>query len=255
MQNDIREELNICEQKIEIMKESEFREIQNKVCSKVDYLYTVLRKLPYVNPESLQRCKGVINASPYNARTPELNYCVDAIVFEIPFQNLTHLSKDLNENIDKAQLKLYIKGIIDASAWKDENKNLWKDISFKAELILLTLEGKRYCKCFHVDQIENVENNFQQIHPLSHLHFSGYLETDLPRLVHYPMDLILGLSMLLQNFDLEQYERLIKDSIYVSLCYESQKRILKPYFANFISPIDRNGKCNTNIKRVCPYLL
>ena len=245
------------------MKQSEFENIKCQVCTEMEYLYKALCKFPNVNSEVLQCSKKKILSSPFKNDTSKIDVSIEAITFDISTANIKHLLLRGDDDIDNVKLRLCMTGIIDANIWKDKDKNPWKTLSFKAELLILTLQGKLYSKCFHVDQIDSEETKSQEIHPVSHLHFNfnnidsteDSISCDVPRLVHYPIDIVLGISIALQSYAPDLYKHLKNDNYYISLCHDRQKRILKPYFENFVSAIDRKGKSNTNIKQVCPYLL
>lgn len=247
------------------MKHNEFKNIQGILCSKIDFLYnTLVYAIPQVNVEELHRCKDLVKSASFESKT--LKLMVAAISFDIPFTTIRHLQINREMDIDNIRLQLGFDGTIDATLWKKEEENPWVKSSFKAELMILTMQGKRYSKGFHIDYSANMETTYQEVHPSSHMHFNFIVNDDIsstedkfsidvPRLVHYPLDLVLGISLVLQNYAPELYQKLANNHQYLSLSYESQRRIIKPYFNNFINCIDSKGKSNVNIKKVCPYLL
>lgn len=243
------------------MKRDEFERIQQQVCVKVDYLYDVLRTIPDINAESLQRAKKIIVSSPYVDKQEKINYIIDDIIVTISKTDLKRLSKIPCSEIYLAEMRIRMNGVIDAQLWREVEKNPWDTLTFGVELIVLSMNGNSYSKKFHVDQINREEISFKEVHPLSHLHFNDTLEDgdgksiNVPRLVHYPMDVVLGLSMALQNFAPEMFKKLRTKGQYISLVYESQKRILLPYFSSFSNCIDLEGKSNEAVRTLCPYLL
>lgn len=238
------------------MKKAEFELIKGTICAKIGCLYEALRTIPGIDSEPLNRSKQIIISSAYNVQQEQIYYTVENIRFTVSASNLKHLSAEDGKPIDQVELYLSCNGILDANLYKDDDKNPWKELSFKAELVILTMGGV-YSKIFHVDQICCDNQNYGEVHPFSHLHFmvDGSGTIDLPRLVHYPFDIVLGLSVALQNYLPDAYAQLKMNSQYIGLCYQSQKRLLKPYIEMYCNGIDSDGKANATIKKACPYLL
>lgn len=98
--------------------------------------------------------------------------------------------------------------------------------------------------CWHLDREENVAGDF--IHPLYHLHAGGNkLKNDSidagelvfigsPRIPHPPMDIILAIHFVIQNFinngECELKSKLLADYDYQDIVERAQKRVLDPYF-------------------------
>ena len=244
------------------MGKNEFEGIKRQICTKIDYLYEALcASIPSINAESLFRSKNIINESPFVNQNERINCSIEDVIIKVPSTEIKHLSRLDGENIDQVELRISLNGCINANAWKDEDKNPWETLTLRTKLIVLTMTDL-YSKNYHVDLIESKENVYQEIHPLSHIHFQDTrencaknVEIDVPRLVHFPLDMVLGLSIALRNYMPEAYEKLKNNSIYLGLCYESQKRLLVPYFEDYKNGIDNNGKANKTIQKVCPYLV
>lgn len=98
--------------------------------------------------------------------------------------------------------------------------------------------------CWHLDREENTIGDF--IHPLYHLHAGGNQLKDgnidagglvligSPRIPHPPMDIILAIHFVIQNFinngDFEQKRKLLDDYDYQDVIERARKRVLDPYF-------------------------
>lgn len=196
------------------MKESQFNSIKSQICQNVELLHTVLRSISAINAEALGQSKKKVIQSPY--QNERINYSVNDIIIRIPIENAKRFSKTAISDINDVELHLSMNGLVDANLWREEDKNPWQSLSFRAELKICTMEGEHLLKSFHVDQIPESDSDFKEVHPLSHVHFSEGVEgnnacmrEDLPRLVHYPLDIVLGLSVALQNY---------APQIFVSLC-------------------------------------
>ena len=127
-------------------------------------------------------------------------------------------------------------------------------------------EGVHYFG-FHLDRHHESQKS-DEIHPVYHLHYiqnpkdipdfnyGSTLNIDSPRFTHYPMDIILGLTFLIANFQPNNYQRLINDREFKVLLKEYQATILKPYShtlsANWIKD---SSNINWNPFLLCPYLV
>ena len=108
------------------------------------------------------------------------------------------------------------------------------------------LGGVDHSICWHIDRDSAVESD--EIHPLYHLQYSdgrtyykkgeaidykwgNSIYLDVPRLVHYPMDLFVGLSFIVTNFyKKDTMYKLHANSIFTHRFSESEDQVLKPYF-------------------------
>ncbi|MCT3733713.1 hypothetical protein HZQ80_05915 [Elizabethkingia anophelis] len=121
---------------------------------------------------------------------------------------------------------------------------------------------------FHIDR-HNGDANTSEIHPLYHLQYlqnakvkpkedfdhGESLQLDIPRMMHFPMELILGVSFLLSNYAPEIYTKLIGDRRFVNLFKAYQDRVWRPY----INSLENfwtigNGQHMWDPKLNCPYL-
>lgn len=244
------------------MKQSQFEHIKSQVYQKIEFLYNVLRQVPNIDAEALGQSKKIVNQSPFINQKERIRYTVNDIIIRIPVENAKRFSKTAICDINDVELHISMDGEVNANLWGEEDKNPWQSLSFRAVLKICTMQGEHLLKSFHVDQIPESDPDFKEVHPLSHVHFSEGVEgnnacmrEDLPRLIHYPLDIVLGLSVALQNYAPQIFASLCRNSNYLGLCYESQKRLLAPYFASYADCIKNEGKSDDNIKTQCPYLV
>lgn len=94
---------------------------------------------------------------------------------------------------------------------------------------------------FHIDRHNGAATS--EVHPLYHLQYlqnakvkpkdefdhGESLQLDVPRMMHFPMELILGVSFLMSNYAPEVYNKLIQDRQFVKLFQEYQARVWRPY--------------------------
>lgn len=136
-------------------------------------------------------------------------------------------------------LELFIRGYTDKTAGEAEVSNFF---------------------CWHLDREENTTGDF--IHPLYHLHAGGNQLKDgnidagglvfigSPRIPHPPMDIILAIHFVIQNFinsgDFEQKSKLLADDDYQDLVERARKRVLDPYFQS-IAGANHNSFTKQNL--------
>lgn len=126
--------------------------------------------------------------------------------------------------------------------------------------------GKLHYLSFHIDRHKG--DNTNEIHPLYHLQYiqnskvkpkdefdhGDTLQLDVPRMMHIPMELILGVSTLLSNFSPSTYSKLIQNRQFINLCKFYQKKVWRPYF-NSLENYWLNNPEEWNPKLNCPYLI
>lgn len=130
-----------------------------------------------------------------------------------------------------------------------------------------TQTNKIHYLSFHIDRHNGAET--AEIHPLYHLQYlqnakvkpkddfdhGESLQLDIPRMMHFPMELILGVSFLLSNYAPAVYKKLIQDRQFVKLFQEYQNRVWRPYI-NSLENFWTAGASQQlwDPKLNCPYL-
>lgn len=125
-------------------------------------------------------------------------------------------------------------------------------------------ERSTYAFGFHIDKHNS--NETEEIHPIYHLQYTpivddnenigSVLYLDSPRMMHVPLDLILGIDMVLSNFAPKEWNRLRDLSEYQSLFKKYQENFWKPYIHTWASYWSYNqGEIVwNNPNSICPYL-
>ncbi|MGD9716048.1 MAG: hypothetical protein AB7U26_03100 [Sulfuricurvum sp.] len=114
---------------------------------------------------------------------------------------------------------------------------------FKYLAFNVVIEGrsgeKSYINAFHLDR--HLGGVTDEAHPIYHIHFGGdklnkktrdfgeAIFLDAPRLMHYPMELILGIDFVLANFFPEAWDTLKKQGPYITLLKKYQNFFWKPF--------------------------
>ncbi len=183
--------------------------------------------------------------------------------FEMTLDTLKHVKpKDITKG--KVYLSIKLRAFVDS--WSDMN-DPFVELGFN--VFIKGIAEKIYHFGFHIDRHCSAFDSFEP-HPIYHLHYninptesenydSGtIMHLDTPRLLHYPLDFILGIGFLTSNFFPTAFNLLIDERDYLKLHSIYQERILKPYFhtlANHWRPFEANNITWSPINNLCPTFL
>lgn len=227
----------------------------------------------------LQRViSGTFNSSPiYDAAqrlestTPKLkNGCENLNYWgyeiedlQLPIELFRHIRPI---GIKGAVLTLNMKLVADYTLWNTLNDPLI-DLNFNVVVRGIGKVDNHYLG-FHIDKHE-ISSLTDEAHPVYHLHYlinpldignfeyGHSLQMDSPRIMHYPVDFILGVGFLTSNFFPAAFDCLIEDGYFTSLYKNYQASILKPYSHTLASHWDFNKDDITwgPTKDLCPFLI
>ena len=125
--------------------------------------------------------------------------------------------------------------------------------------------------CWHLDKHDKnpgIDDHYS--HPKYHLTFGGdYLPQNgdygsalilnTPRIAYPPMDAVLGIDFIIQNYiDIKKTKKLLNDTEYRLIVDKSQKRLWKPYFQSICSKWDYESvtfDTNYNHNKLFPFLV
>ena len=214
-----------------------------KIISDIRELITLLKKYNFesTNAMELYRLEHLIG---HNTDI-FYNYDIADIVFNVSTSGMSAkpsvkkmavlintkytLAPELSNTIDifsSYALQIYIKG------YKNED-----DTSTDASNFF----------CWHLDKETNTEGNY--IHPYYHFHAGGnyingreigeLLMINSPRIPHPPMDIILSIHFVIQNFfnskEFHKQKEILRDDNYILIIERAQKRTLDPYFSAIVN--------------------
>jgi len=182
--------------------------------------------------------------------------------FELDIPKSRHIAPN---EVDNLKLSLSLKVIANCADWENLNDPL-RELSFRVRI--KGLGDKAYYSGFHIDR-HPIQNNEGEIHPIYHLQYivnpneendfayGNVLSIDTPRVMHYPLEFVLGIGYLTSNFFPTAYQVLLDDGCFVNLyrCY--QKRFWKPYshaLANYWKPYSEVD-ITWDPRAVCPFLV
>lgn len=179
---------------------------------------------------------------------------------EMPIENPKHLKP----RALKGNLKLFVSISMEGSGkdWK-ENNDCIKSLGFKVEVLERNQNNhqKSFQTGFHIDKTD-ANDDSSEVHPLYHVHFlndslidgTEALSLDVPRLMHHPVDVLLGVLLVYANYNKSGYDKMKQDGNFMGLCRESAEHILKPYYESLSKVPWTEGLVTAYDKSLCPYL-
>lgn len=207
-----------------------------------------LKKLEDAASDIRKRCKGD-------------DWVIDITDMEIPIETPRHLKpKTLKDNL-KLFVSIKMQGC--GKSWA-ERKNCITSLGFKVTIVEKSRKdpSKLFHTGFHIDRTDDTDDS-SEMHPLYHVHFlnesvidgTEALGMDVPRLMHHPVDVLLGILLVFANYNQTGYKKLLEDGYFMSLCRESANHILAPYFASL--SLARWGTSPNGVFDIelCPYLI
>lgn len=191
-------------------------------------------------------------------------YTINGLSIPIEPSTLRHIRP---QGITKAQVIVDIEVVSDLAEWNNLN-DPFISLNFKAIIKAINPKSEApHFLAFHIDR-HNGDYETNEIHPLYHLQYlqnpkkkpdfnhGESLQLDIPRMMHFPMELILGTGFLISNFAPTSYNKIIKERQYINLCKEYQERIWKPYINSINSYWNGNQtQWIWNPIANCPYLV
>lgn len=203
----------------------------------------------------------------YKENLPEhlWGYSIKEIKFPIEKSTLKHIRPIGFSNLE---ILIDIDVVSQNAEWEKLN-DPFELLSFRTLLKGTNkITDKTHYLSFHIDRHNGGKTN--EIHPLYHIQYlqnskvkakdqfdhGESLQLDLPRMMQMPMELILGVSVIISNFAPELYEKLLKNRQFINLTKEYQERIWRPYINSlesyWLTPLNNriwDPKLN------CPYLI
>lgn len=183
--------------------------------------------------------------------------------FELPVETIKHIKPD---DINNAKVILNLKLRADIRNW-DTFEDPLVELSF--DVTLKGIGNSIYYFGFHIDKHSNT-NFSEEPHPIYHLQYNlnpRKLEKpnlgelffiDTPRIMHKPLDFILGIGFLTSNFFPTAFNILNEEASFVKLSKKYQKSVWRPYFhtlANHWKPFTEANISWNPTSLICPIFL
>lgn len=220
---------------------------------------TIARVVNQVIPGAVL-CNLYTWAKEKNRTNDVFEYSVGKITLPVKIESLKHLVPEFaTQSIDKIELICSACGKINPTKWYTQKIPLEKSI-FKMELHVIPLgtNQPQWVSAVHIDGIEPNPVS-AEVHPLFHVQYVNESKTnnfealsmDVPRLAHYPVDVISGLDIAIRNYLPEEYKKIILKGDYASALREIQLHCILPYFRELAQFHDNKDFA----KLLCPYLV
>jgi hypothetical protein len=183
--------------------------------------------------------------------------------FEIPLETLKHVKPS---TITKGSVFLNLKIRANVNAWDDMN-DPFLELNFKVDV--KGVGEKVYHFGFHIDRHDLTATSAEP-HPVYHIQYNinptnsaefdygSIMYIDTPRLLHFPLDFILGVGFLTSNFFPTAFSILAEERGFVKLNNHYQEKIWKPYYhtlANHWKPFHQADVTWNPTSDICPILL
>lgn len=190
-------------------------------------------------------------------------YSIDNIKLEVT--TLEHIKP---KGINKAEANINITIVSDYRNW-NKIKDPFCELKFNVVIRAINPKNETGINYFgfHLDRHHESQIS-DKIHPVYHLQYNlnpkkeknfdygTTLHLDSPRFLHYPMDLILGLTYIIANFNPISYLKLIEDREIIKILKKYQEKIWKPYSFSISNQWRNNGlPIEWDQKSICPFLL
>lgn len=215
-----------------------FVRIFNDYCNVLDKHKDQLYSFQFY-PESLNEVKKTLESS-----ESCYSYAFNTIRFVVPKEIRPNHS--IPRNLGSVEILLSIK---DEIVIKKLKKSFIEDPLNKLEKfnIIINCENKHYTSSWHLDRhkMRKGENPPSCSHPIYHLTFGGYYMENLqeddsdefgralilraPRIMHPPMELLLGIDFIFNNFFPKEELDLLSDKTYHSIINELKKYFWLPF--------------------------
>ncbi|MYY47863.1 hypothetical protein EH153_07690 [Elizabethkingia anophelis] len=198
-----------------------------------------------------------------NGSTDENIWGYDIEDFKMPLDTLSHVKP---QDITKGEIILNMK-----LRAKIEHWNTYHDpfVELAYNVMIKGVGNRTYHFGFHIDKhIANAAT--KEPHPVYHLQYNfnptkssspnlgDLFYIDTPRIMHKPIDFILGIGFLTSNFYPIAFESLKDEREFVKLQENYQNAIWKPYFhtiANKWKPFQETNIVWNPINDICPIFI
>ena len=202
-------------------------------------------------------------------RKNRVEYDSDALELKFDNKNLPrHLS---HSNIDNLRLYFSVDLNIDYKKIA-ENKDPFEKLEFNIYAYGVNQNNKNgselvYSLHFDRHVFEDGGNIPDEVHPMYHFQFGGRklkekkidmgqaLFFDAPRIMHHPMEFILGLDFVLSNFFPDVWKKLQIQGEYINILKKYQEYFILPYYKSVVTHFDRTINSPWNAKDIYPQLV
>lgn len=189
------------------------------------------------------------------------DWCIEIVDLDLPIENPRHLKPAMLAD----KLKMFVSIKMEGSGKKWEaNEDCINTLGFNVSIVEKESNDntKVFNTGFHIDKTDDNDDT-NEIHPRYHVHFvnesmiNGFeaLSMDVPRLMHHPVDVFLGILLVFAYYNPTIYKNLQNNHHFMGLCRESINHILVPYYSSLSEVLSKSAQGrDVNDYALCPYL-
>lgn len=203
-------------------------------------------------------------------RKNRIEYDSDTLELKFDNKKLPHYLS--HSNVENLSLYFSVDLSIDYTKI-EENKDPFKKLEFNIYAYGVNKNNKNRSELvysLHFDRhiVQEEDNEPDEVHPMYHFQFGGKklkekhidmgqaLFFDTPRIMHHPMEFILGLDFVLSNFFPDVWYKLQEDGEYINILKKYQEYFILPYYKSVVNYFDRTIKNSPwNAQDICPQLV
>ena len=173
----------------------------------------------------------------------------------LPHKNINNLRLFFDINLSGEYKKI--------PEYKDPLRSLEFNVS-----ILGNIDSQKLFYSLHLDRhIHDGKSPSNEIHPIYHFQFGGKkiddeeidrggaLFMDVPRIMHHPMDIFLGIDFILSNFFPKIWKKFKQDGTYNNIMRKYQSYFVYPYFKTVVRHFEESTSQPWNSKDIYPQLI
>lgn len=235
-------------------------------------LKAAARVLESILPSSVNTSPIYIAANKLESESPRLKdgstsgdlWGYEIEDFKMPVETLRHV-RPKGIRAAGVELSLNMKLVADFNVW-NSMRDPFLELDFNASIRGISDTGS-HSMSFHIDK-HDMSRKSDEPHPIYHLQYSSNpdddehfvygstLSLDTPRIMHHPIEFVLGVGFLAANFLPFAYNHLFDDGYFHSIYTKYQESILKPYFQTLAShwAYDRASIVWSPVEHLCPFL-
>lgn len=234
-------------------------------------LNDMIKNLRFLKQALEKKFKTKIDANPFDniisdiTKTKSMNYKSQVLSIAFEKENIPkYFAKDRIDTL-KIFFSVKVKGNVSDML---EKKDPFNDLEFNIYARGISKLKKPLMYSMHFDRHIEGGNESKEIHPMYHFQFGGrkiedeeidrgdVLFLDAPRIMHHPMEFILGLDFLLSNFFPVEWKDISrKNQNYKNIVKEYQKHFILPYFQSVVEHFDRTITPIWNPVAIYPQLI
>ena len=182
---------------------------------------------------------------------------------ELPIKQERHIKP--NGQIDNLHLYVDVKIKALFEKWDECNDgDPFADMNFRVKIVGDSNNPNNYFEFgLHIDRTNEADST-EEVHPLYHIHYFNNskvgdppveaLSMDAPRLVHHPLEVIVGILFTLANFNKDLFIKLKENSYYRQLAKKYSEKFQKPYFEYLNNHLQEERE-KSDMFELCPYII